>query len=120
MRLFRSFSLLTLAAALAVLGFAASLQPVASGQATGSTGGITGIVVDQQGATVPNAKISISNKETGFSTTLSSGSSGLFNLGSVAPGTYTVRVEAPNFKTTQTTAVVSVGQVTTVNTTLEV
>ena len=120
MRFFRSFSLLTLAAALAVLGFAASLQPVASGQATGSTGGITGIVVDQQGATVPNAKISISNKETGFSTTLSSGSSGLFNLGSVAPGTYTVRVEAPNFKTTQTTAVVSVGQVTTVNTTLEV
>src|SRR5215469_4143472 len=62
-------------------------------QATVSTGAVTGIVSDPQGAVVPGAKVTISNKETGFSVTLNTGASGLFNLGSAAPGTYTVRVE---------------------------
>lgn len=93
--------------------------PTAHAQSTASTGGIAGAINDPQGESVPNARITISNKATGFSSILSSNSTGFFNLGSLPPGTYTVRVEAPNFKTTQTTAVVQVGQVTTVNTSLE-
>ena len=90
-----------------------------AGQATVSTGGVTGTITDPQGAVVPGAKVNISSKETGFSVVLITGASGLFNLGSVAPGTYNVRVEATNFKTTQTSAVVQVGQVLTLNLQLE-
>lgn len=88
-------------------------------QATVSTGAVTGIVTDPQGAVVAGAKVTISNKETGFSVALSTGASGLFNLGSASPGTYVVRVEATNFKTTQTSVTVQVGQVSTVNVQLE-
>lgn len=111
------FALVTALALAAGMNFVT--VPSAHAQATVSTGSITGIVTDPQGAAVPDAKVTITNKETGFNVVLTTGSSGLFNLGSAASGTYSVRVEAPNFKTTQTTAVIQVGQVTTVNTKLE-
>lgn len=100
-----------------LLGIAAPVRLAA--QATVSTGAVTGIVTDPQGAVVPGAKVTISNKETGFSVTLTTGASGLFNLGSAAPGTYALRVEAANFKTVQTSAIVQVGQVSTVSIQLE-
>ena len=100
-----------------VLGITAPVRLAA--QATVSTGAVTGIVTDPQGAVVPGAKVTISNKETGFSVTLITGTSGLFNLGSVAPGAYVLRFEATNFKTTQASAVVQVGQVSTVNVQME-
>jgi Carboxypeptidase regulatory-like domain len=101
------------------LGVALAAPPLASAQATVANGAVTGLVTDPQGAAVPDAKVTISNKETGFSVTITASSSGIFNLGSLASGTYTIRIEAPNFKTFQSTAVVQVGQVATVNATLE-
>jgi hypothetical protein len=88
-------------------------------QSTGSTGGITGTVTDSQGASVAGAKITISNKETGFSVTLESGSSGVFNLGNQPPGNYVIKIESPNFKTVQVSVTVQVGQIITVNQVLE-
>lgn len=116
-RLTHSFAAV-LGGILLLIGLAAPARLAA--QASLSTGAITGIVTDPTGAAVPNATVTISNKETGYSVTLATGSSGSYNLGSVAPGTYAVRFEAPNFKTTQVSTVVQVGQVSTVNTQLEV
>src|SRR5580658_6061933 len=89
-------------------------------QATINTGSIQGIVTDAQGGVVPNAKVTISNKETGVVINSAASSSGQFAASALSPGTYVVRVEAPNFKTSEITAVVEVGQVSTVNTKLEV
>src|SRR5580658_1684131 len=89
-------------------------------QATMNTGSIQGIVTDAQGGVVPNAKITISNKETGAVINSSASSAGQFAASALSPGTYVVRVEAPNFKTAEISTVVVVGQVSTVNTKLEV
>jgi len=88
-------------------------------QSTGSTGGITGVVTDAQGASVAGATVIISNKETGFSVSLTTGDSGLFNLGNIAPGNYLVKIESPSFKTVQVSITVQVGQIATVNQSLE-
>src|ERR1700723_901018 len=89
-------------------------------QATMNTGSIQGIVTDAQGGVVPNAKITISNKETGAVINSAASSAGQFAASALSPGTYVVRVEAPNFKTAEISTVVVVGQVSTVNTKLEV
>ena len=91
----------------------------AHGQVSLSTGGISGIVTDPQGAAVPGAKITVSNKELGTNQALESSSAGYFTIGALSPGNYTVRVEAPNFKSYQTTVAVQVGQMATANARLE-
>ena len=106
------------------LGIAAGMSllatPPALAQASVSTGSISGTIMDPQGAAVANARVTITNKDTGTSQASTTGDTGLFTSGSLAPGNYTVRVEAPNFKTYQTTVVVQVGQITTANAKLEV
>jgi Carboxypeptidase regulatory-like domain len=88
-------------------------------QATNATGSLEGTVLDAQGGAVPNAAVTITNKDSGQVLNLTSNGTGGFSTGALAPGNYTVRVEAPNFKTNQTTLVVQVGQITTSNVTLE-
>ena len=95
-----------------------SYQPAWS-QATNATGSIEGTVTDAQGGVLPNAKVTVARADTGQQLDLTSTSSGTFSTGPLTSGTYSVRVEAPNFKTYQTTAVVVVGQITTVNTKLQ-
>ncbi|HVW83274.1 MAG TPA: carboxypeptidase-like regulatory domain-containing protein, partial [Bryobacteraceae bacterium] len=67
------------------------------------TGSMTGRIVDQQGAAVPNAtvtanepakKVNVSTKTTG---------EGDFSIAGLLPGNYTVTVEAPGFKKLQRT-----------------
>jgi hypothetical protein len=96
-----------------------SYQPAWS-QATNATGSIEGTVSDGQGGLVPNAKVTVARADTGRQLDLVSSSAGAFSTGPLAPGTYSVRVEAPNFKTSQTTVVVQVGQITTANAKLQV
>jgi hypothetical protein len=94
-------------------------QQAAFAQVTVGTGSITGVVSDPQGAAVPGAKVTITNKDTGLSFDLTTNSSGVYNSGNVAPGNYVIKVEAPNFKTSQVTATVQVGQVASTNVKLE-
>jgi len=89
-------------------------------QATINTGSIQGVVTDAQGAVVPNAKVTISNKDTGQLINAATSSAGQFSVAALNPGTYVVRVETPNFKTSETTVVVQVGQIASVNPKLEV
>jgi len=89
-------------------------------QTTISSGSIQGTVTDPSGAGIPGAKITITSKETGQTQKLSSSSSGLYSTVALNPGNYTVRVEAPNFKTAELNVVVQVGVVTPGNVRLEV
>ncbi len=86
-------------------------QQTAFAQATTGTGSITGIVTDPQDAAVPNAKVTITNRDTGLTLELTTNSSGVYNSGNLVPGNYVLQVSAPNFKTTRVTAIVQIGQI---------
>lgn len=89
-------------------------------QVSVSTGSITGTVLDPQGAGVPNAKVTIANKDSGFTQTLDTSGEGSFNSGNLPPGNYSVRIEAKGFRTYQTTIPVQVGQIATINAKVEI
>ena len=60
---------------------------------------VTGQVTDASGAGVANAKVTATNTETTEATTAETGADGNYTIPFLKPGPYTVRVEAPNFKT---------------------
>lgn len=80
-------------------------------QTTIATGSIQGTVTDPNGAVVPNASITVTNKATGQSNKFTSSSSGGFSTGALTPGEYEVRTEAKGFKTQVLSVVVQVGNI---------
>jgi len=58
---------------------------------------LNGTVMDASGAVVPNAKVTISSPTTGFSRSVVTSSIGTYSTGEVAPGVYSVSVEATGF-----------------------
>ena len=109
---------LVVSCALLALVFCAS-QPAWS-QASINTGNIQGLVTDPQGGVVPDAQITITNRDTGQTIALTSSSGGQFSVAALSPGTYVVHVAVPSFKTVETTVTVQVGQITPANVKLEV
>jgi len=95
-----------------VLLFAVSCVLSAHGQAT--TGGIRGVVTDQNGAVVSGAQVTLTRKSTGGTQTAQTNTSGQFEFTNLQPGDdYSLSVEAQNFKNMALTEVrVSVNQVT--------
>jgi hypothetical protein len=85
------------------------MAPVAHAQATVSTGSIQGTVTDSTGATVAAAKITITDKDTGKSLKTTTNDDGSYSSGTLQPGNYGVKIEAPGFKTAELTLVVQVG-----------
>ena len=84
-------------------------------------GTITGTITDQQGASVPNAKITIKNDATGVSYDTVSNDTGTFTRPSLTPGTYTVGASATGFqKTQQGNVIVNPGEPVAVNLALRV
>src|SRR5687767_8029260 len=93
------------------------LQLTAQAQTAGS---IAGTVVDQNGASVPNATVVVKGQG-GQEFTANTSESGLYNVPAVPSGLYTIVVSANGFKTSITTNVkVVIGLPTTANTRLEV
>jgi hypothetical protein len=84
-------------------------------QSTLSTGSIEGTVSDPNGAVVPRATITITNKANGTSTKISSSATGTYASGALQPGVYDVRVEVKGFRTAVLTVTAQVGVVTTGN-----
>jgi hypothetical protein len=84
-------------------------------------GSIVGSVTDSSGGAVPNAQITISDKQTGQSRTDKSEADGRYAFGNVQPGIYDVKVAAPGFRTlSQNDVAVTVNTVSRVELKLEV
>ena len=87
-----------------------ALLPAAA-QSTIATGSIQGTVSDPNGAVVPNATVTITNKATGQSSKLTTSSGGSYATGALIPGEYQVRVEAKGFQTQVLSVPVQVGNI---------
>ena len=61
---------------------------------------LSGSVADSSGALLPNAKVTVRNSATKETFAVTTNNSGNFTVPNVAPGNYSVRVEAPGFETT--------------------
>lgn len=66
-----------------------------------STGRILGNVTDSSGAAVPNAAITITDAQRGTTRTLTSDGVGAYNAPSLLPSTYSVKVQAQGFRTSE-------------------
>jgi hypothetical protein len=82
---------------------------------TATTGDISGIVTDQTGAIVPNAKVSLKDNSKGSTQDASTTREGSYRFFLLAPGSYTVTVASAGFSTSSRTGDVSVGQVAVMN-----
>ncbi len=69
------------------------------------TAAILGTVTDQSGAVVPQAKVTITNTNTGANRTVTTNQSGSYNAPDLPIGAYSVKVDAPGFKAYEQTAV---------------
>ena len=107
----------------AVLALTCWLALPVMGQST--TGTLTGIITDPQGAIVSGATVILTNSQTRVETRTTSNDQGEFVFPAVTPGRYSLGVEATNFKkalatdlvvevgtTSRTTVVLEVGSVT--------
>ncbi|PYY19389.1 MAG: TonB-dependent receptor, partial [Acidobacteria bacterium] len=63
------------------------------------SGDLIGTIADQQGAVIPNAKVSATNVETGVTATTTTNSAGSYRFPNLLVGKYDINVAAPNFKT---------------------
>ncbi len=92
-----------------------------SAMAQGTTSRITGTVRDQSGAAIAGAKVTVTNEGTGLAFDATTGDAGTYVVDSLQVGSYSIRVEAPNFKPfLSKNNALSIGQPTTVNASLEV
>src|SRR5579863_715246 len=95
-KLFKTHHLLILCAILVVLPF----------YAYGQDATVVGTVTDPSGASVANAKITVTNLSTNSSRTVNTGDSGQYAIPEVHPGKYDVKAEASGFKVAEQKGVV--------------
>src|SRR5262245_4157720 len=69
------------------------------------TGTLSGSVLDETGAVIPEASVPLTNEASKDIRRTRSNGEGLFTFASVVPGTYTVTVEMGGFKKTERTGV---------------
>ncbi len=113
----------SMASALAVAMMAALVMPLFAVpvMAQATTGSIRGVVTDQAGAVVTNAKVTAKNQATGVeSPAFKSTAEGIYSLTNLNPGKYSLTVEASNFKRSVLTDIdVRLGETMTLDVTLE-
>ncbi len=93
--------------------------PGASAQTAG-TASIQGTVTDPTGAAIPNAKVTLTNTDTGTARNTVSDGSGLYSLPNVPVGPYSFTVEATGFQGFTQKGVLEVGNNTQINAPLTV
>jgi len=110
----------TLSRLLAVFTLVALLMPsVVTAQST-TTGAISGAVMDQSGAVLPEVRVTLKSTEKGFTQTTKTSAQGVYQFSLLEPGTYSLTISAANFKSWSATTTVSVEQTALVNARLEV
>lgn len=70
-----------------------------SGVAQVENGQIAGVILDPAGSIVPHATVNIANYATGYGAKVESDSSGNYRSSKLLPGSYTITIVAPGFKT---------------------
>lgn len=107
---------------LLVLAFALSIFALpAWSQSEAVSAQLNGTIQDQNGATVPQAKVTLLNPSVGFNREVLTGDNGLYSFTLIPPGTYQLRVEKTGFNSFVASGVVlSVGQSSTLNAELQV
>jgi Carboxypeptidase regulatory-like domain len=94
------------------------VTPLLGGQQP--TGSIEGTVTDVNGAVIPGAKITITEKATGRQIPVTTNNEGIFQARALLPGEYTVRIEHSGFRSeVQENVTLRVGQAVTVNASLK-
>lgn len=96
----------------------AMMATAAFAQSQGGTGQISGLVADVNGAVVPSAIVTLTNKTTNQTQTATSSGDGLYRFVLLQPGTYTVKTQAANFAEQTLEVEVQVGRTTDANFTL--
>ena len=82
--LMRSLTLTLMVMCCAMVGFAQNAS-------------ISGLVTDPQGGAIPGATVTVTNKSTNASRTVTSSSDGSYQIPQVVPGTYRIRAESKGF-----------------------
>ena len=96
----------------AILLFAAAFFALSITAWCQDTARIVGTVTDPTGGVIPNAKVTISNPDRGFTRELTSDSAGYYSISAVPIGTYVVTAEAQGFqKLVRSEIILEVGQV---------
>jgi carboxypeptidase family protein len=73
-------------------------QTYEPGEVGSGTGSLTGRITDPNGASVPNATITLTNNATNQSFDVTTDSAGIYRADSLPPGTYSLNASAPGFK----------------------
>lgn len=103
---------------LIVMGWSASSGVAMADELYGK---VRGTVADASGAAVPGVELVLTNAGTGISTTLTSGSDGIFDFVNLKPGSYSLVATKANFKTFKLSAItVEANQVYVANVVMEV
>lgn len=97
------------------LALAMILTFVCASFAQGTTGQISGIVTDQNGAVVTNATVKVTNTATNFERQTTTNGEGVYSFQLLPPGEYKVEVSASNFQVKTINAIVNITQTTTVD-----
>ena len=81
--------------------------------------GISGQVIDTNGAAIPNARVVVKNKATGQTRETTSSDEGTYTFQNLPPATYEIKVEATNFaQAVVETVTLNVGEIPAINVTL--
>jgi hypothetical protein len=96
-----------------LIGYTLAVIPAFAQSIT--SGDITGVVTDPSGAVVPNATVTLKNRDTGATQTRTTNAQGVYRFQLLTPGNYAVSSSAPGFQTVSQNATVTVGQATQVN-----
>ena len=103
-----------------MLGVFCFVLSVGHNFAQGPTGQITGVVTDSNNAVIPNATVTITNKNNNATKTTTANSDGIYQFVLLQPGVYTVKTSAANFAEQTLEVEVQVGRTTDANFTLGV
>ena len=92
--------------------FAGALLVVSSGAWAQDTAQIVGTVTDTTGAVIPNAKVTVSNRDKGYTRELVSNSAGAYSGSALPIGNYVVTAQAQGFeKLVRSGIALQVGQI---------
>ena len=103
----------------AVLSIFAVVLP-SFAQITVATGSIMGAVSDPTGAVINEARITITNVDSGQEVSVRTNTAGAFSSGALLPGQYRVVFSAMGFNTAETRSTVLVGNITSLNVRLQI